>query len=278
MIIEIGVEHCIKSNCEGTLQDHIFMIIEIGVEHFIKSKCEGTLQDYKAQALILQSCTDDYMVRISHYTSAYDMWNHLIKLFVGRTNDKLMALNEEVRLFKMKANEKPSSYVLRARKIANTLRSLGRPHDDMSTCMMVLHGSHEYNDIKQIQLSLCDTDPDVDRVQHTLDLAHMNIEANKQEQKRGRDDKQKGRPSNSPGQGKAHTTPSSHTVQTDVVTKQPTDVQGCRPAIQQVGRPTIIRHNCGEAGHIEKCLPWSLIYHKPCRIVEYIKCTLCMAY
>jgi len=38
---------------------------------------------------------------------------------------KLMSLNEEARLFKMKPGEKPSVYVMRARKISQCLKSLG---------------------------------------------------------------------------------------------------------------------------------------------------------
>lgn len=64
----------------------------------------------------------------------------------------------EVRLFKMKPNEKPAINVLKPGKIANTLRSLGMLHDDLSTCMMILHGlTFEYDNVKHIQLinSVC---------------------------------------------------------------------------------------------------------------------------
>jgi gag-polypeptide of LTR copia-type len=66
---------------------------------------------------------------------------------------KLMSLNEEARLFRMKPGEKPSVYVMRARKIANTLNSLGRDPDDLATCMMILNGlTPEYDELKQISL------------------------------------------------------------------------------------------------------------------------------
>jgi hypothetical protein len=74
------------------------VLIEMGVEYCIHQRCEGTYDDLKAQTLILQSCTEEYQVQISHLSNAFDMWGHLISLFTGMTNGKLMSLNEEAKI------------------------------------------------------------------------------------------------------------------------------------------------------------------------------------
>lgn len=232
------------------------IIIEIGVEHCIRRDMTNTFEDYKAQALILQSCTDEYLVQISDLTSAFAMWNHLISLFTGRTNGKLMSLNEEIRLFKMKHGEKPSAYVLRARRITNTIRSLGRQYDDLSVCMMILNGlTPEYEQTKQIQQNLCYHDPDVSRLQHTLELVYMSLDFSKQNDKHNREDKSRGKlPYTFHNAGKSNQH-SSHHVQTPGGTNVNTGTQGPKTAFQQVGRPTIICHHCGEPGHIKPNCP-----------------------
>jgi hypothetical protein len=46
------------------------------------------------------------------------MWGHLISLFTGMTNGKLMSLNEEARsVQEWKNGREPSAYVMRARKV-----------------------------------------------------------------------------------------------------------------------------------------------------------------
>jgi len=57
------------------------VLIEMEVDHCLKQDFEGTLEDFRAQSSILQSCTDEYLVQISHLTSAYSMWQYLIDLF-----------------------------------------------------------------------------------------------------------------------------------------------------------------------------------------------------
>ena len=228
------------------------LLIEMGVEFCIKQDCEGTYEDYRAQTLILQTCTEEYQVKISHLLSAHAMWTHLIGLFTGMTNGKLMSLNEEARLFKMKANEKPSIYVMRARKIANCLRSLGRQHDDLATCMMILNGlTSEYNDLKQIQHEMCYYDPDVSRLLYALELSYMKRNTDKG----NANDRTKGASSQTPFTGNRPQNPSSLNVETGIRTNNQSATQGGRPAIQQVGRPTVICHNCGEAGHIRRNCP-----------------------
>jgi hypothetical protein len=230
------------------------VLIEMGVEHCIRQDCEGTYDDYKAQTLILQSCTDEYQVQISDLTSAYTMWEHLISLFNGMTNGKLMSLNEEARLFKMKPGEKPSAYVMRARKIANCLRSLGRQHDELATCMMILNGlTQDYNELRQIQHSMCYYDPNVSRLLHTLELRFMQLDSGHQQGREGRGG-QGGRTNQAPYPSNRPQNPSSLNVETNI-NKQPAGAQGGRPAVQQLGRPTIICHNCGEAGHIRRNCP-----------------------
>ena len=54
--------------------------IEMCAEYCIKSDYEGTYKDYRAQTLILQSCTEEYQVQISHLIS------HLCVLYVEPSN------------------------------------------------------------------------------------------------------------------------------------------------------------------------------------------------
>jgi hypothetical protein len=106
------------------------MLIEMGVEYCILADMRGQLDDYKAQSIITQSCSEEYQIQISDHLSAYSMWEYLMALFVTKANGKLISLQEESRTFKMQLNEKPSAYVLRARKKANTIKSLGHEFSD----------------------------------------------------------------------------------------------------------------------------------------------------
>ena len=108
------------------------MLIEVGVSHCIHYDLEGHLDDFKAQSLIVQSCFEEHLIQISDQMSAFGMWQYLMSLFTSKSKGKLMSLHEEARMFKMSNGEKPSSYILRARKIATTIRSLGDEFTELS--------------------------------------------------------------------------------------------------------------------------------------------------
>jgi hypothetical protein len=150
------------------------ILIEMGVDRCIQYNMQGYLDDYKAQTIIMQSCTEEYQVQISDHLSAHSMWEYLMSLFITKANGKLISLQEESRMFKMHANEKPSMYILRGRKIANTMKSLGHEFSDLALCNMILNGlSAEYDIHKKVQQSIIISNPDVNLLQHTLELAYM---------------------------------------------------------------------------------------------------------
>jgi hypothetical protein len=122
--------------------------------------------------------------------------------------------------------------------------------------MMILNGlTPEYEQTKQIQQNLCYHDPDVSRLQHTLELVYMSLDFSKQNDKHNREDKSRGKlPYTFHNAGKSNQH-SSHHVQTPGGTNVNTGTQGPKTAFQQVGRPTIICHHCGEPGHIKPNCP-----------------------
>jgi hypothetical protein len=156
------------------------MLMEMGVERCIQVDCEGMIEDYKAQSLILQSCTEEYLVQISDKNCAFDMWDYLMGLFTRRSKGKIMALHEEMRHFRMFEKEKPSSFVLRARRIVNTLRSLGEEVTELTLCNLILNGlPEEYEVDVKVQQAICFTQADVSQLQHTLELSWMKMYENK---------------------------------------------------------------------------------------------------
>jgi hypothetical protein len=103
---------------------HVYtMLMEMGVAYCVHDDCEGSLDDFKAQTLITQSCTEEYLVQISDQYSAYVMWHTLLDVFRVRAQGKLISLHNEARTLTMFPGEKPSAYILRGRKIANTIRN-----------------------------------------------------------------------------------------------------------------------------------------------------------
>jgi hypothetical protein len=206
------------------------MLIEMGVEHCIIYDQQGNLDDYKAQTIIMQSCNEEYQIQISDHLSAYSMWEYLMALFVTKANGKLISLQEESRMFKMHVNEKPSAYVLRARKIANTIKSLGHEFSDLSLCSMILNGlPPEYDIHKQVQQSIIVSNPDVNMLQHSLELAYMQNTA-KKITLMPKPSYQ--RPPHVPGHGKNNTNaPSTHNV--DTVTEHGGGGQSGKSAFQQ---------------------------------------------
>ena len=227
------------------------MLIEMGVEYCILHDMRGNLDDYKAQSIITQSCTEEYQIQISDHLSAYSMWDYLMALFVTKANGKIISLQEESRNFKMYIREKPSSYVLRARKIANTIKSLGHEFSDLSLCTMLLNGlPEEYNIHKQVQQSIIVSNPDVNMLQHSLELAYMQIQTpppknNTFNQKP------------SPGKGynpkyKTPNSPNSNAVEKGV--NHGGGGQSGKTAFQQIGRPLPFCRYCKQDGHsIETC-------------------------
>jgi hypothetical protein len=227
------------------------MLIEMGVEHCIIYDQQGNLDDYKAQTIIMQSCNEEYQIQISDHLSAYSMWEYLMALFVTKANGKLISLQEESRMFKMHVNEKPSAHVLRARKIANTIKSLGHEFSDLSLCSMILNGlPPEYDIHKQVQQSIIVSNPDVNMLQHSLELAYMQNTA-KKTTLMPKPSYQ--RPPHVPGHGKNNTNaPSTHNV--DTVTKHGGGGQSGKTAFQQKGRPQPFCRYCKQDGHaIEAC-------------------------
>jgi hypothetical protein len=146
------------------------MLWEMGVNYCVHDAYEGTYDDLKAQTIITQACTDHYSVQITHLKCAFHMWNTLLQTFNLKAAAKLMSLHIESRLFTMKSGEKPSDYVLRARRISNSLRSLGDAMSEINLCSMMLEGlTHEYEVDKRLQLSVCNHNPDVHQLQHVLE-------------------------------------------------------------------------------------------------------------
>ena len=232
------------------------MLIEMGVEYCILQDMRGHLDDYKAQSIITQSCSEEYQVQISDHFSAFTMWEYLMSLFVTKANGKLISLQEESRTFRMHTNEKPSAYVLRARRIANTIKSLGHEFSDLSLCNMLLNGLPEEYDIhKQVQQSIIVSNPDVNLLQHSLELAYMQIVS-----KRTSNTPAKSSTSyqkNPPNQGynpkfRVPNTTASNNVEKG--TKQGGGGQSVKTAVQQIGRPLPFCRYCKQEGHsIETC-------------------------
>jgi hypothetical protein len=77
------------------------MLIEMGVAYCVHDDCEGTLDDFKAQTLITQACTEEYLVQISDLYSAHEMWNVLLDVFRTRAQGKLLSLHHEARMLTM---------------------------------------------------------------------------------------------------------------------------------------------------------------------------------
>jgi len=115
--------------------------------------------------------------------------------------------------------------------------------------MMILNGlTPEYHQLKQIQHNMCYYDPSVPRLLHSLNLEFMKIEAEKQESK--------GRSGQGPStNNRSQPSPSSLIVETGPRANLQPAAQGARQAVQQVGRPTVICHNCKEPGHLKKNCP-----------------------
>jgi hypothetical protein len=62
----------------------------------------------------------------------------------------------------MKSGENPSDYVLRARRISNSLRSLGDQMSEIHLRSMILEGlTEDYEVDKRLHLSVCNHNPDV---------------------------------------------------------------------------------------------------------------------
>jgi hypothetical protein len=108
------------------------------------------------------------------------MWNTLLQTINLKAAAKLMSLHKESRLFSMKCGEKPSDNVLRARRISNSLRSLGEQMSEINLCSMIIEGlTEDYEVDERLQLSVCNHNPDVHQLQHVLELTYMNLEARK---------------------------------------------------------------------------------------------------
>jgi hypothetical protein len=231
---------------------------ETGVNYCVHDDYEGTYDDYKAQTIIVQSCTEEYSVQISDLKSACAMWNTLMQVLTERANGRIMSLHHEVKMFKMRVGEKPSAYVLRARKIANTMRSLGGNFDDISLCSMILSGlTEEYEYDRRQQRSACYRDPDVYQLQHVLELSYLEMQSRKTQYpntpKPFRNQGGGSQPTNKGNQGVPGASGSNHA-------EVPKDSKGGgagagRPAFQQTGRPVIICHHCNEVGHIRPMCP-----------------------
>jgi hypothetical protein len=100
------------------------MLWEMGVNYCVHDVHEDSYDDFKAQTLIVQACTEEYAVQITDLKCSHYMWNKLLQVFNARASARLMSLHKESRSFKMKPGEKPSEYVLRARRISNNMRSV----------------------------------------------------------------------------------------------------------------------------------------------------------
>jgi hypothetical protein len=160
---------------------HVYtMLIEMGVAYCVHDDCEGTLDDFKAQTLITQACTEEYLVQISDLYSAHEMWNVLLDVFKTRAQGKLLSLHHEARMLTMHPGEKPSAYILRGRKIANTIKSLGENYSDLTLCAMLLAGlTDEYEADRQYQTSVCYDKADIHKLQHVLELTYSKLQRKK---------------------------------------------------------------------------------------------------
>ena len=151
----------------------------------------------------------------------------------------------------MSSNEKPSAYVLRARRIANTMKSLGHEFSDLSLCNMILYGlPEEYEIHKHVQQSIIVSNPDVNLLQHALELAHMQIVSKKTPIQPAKTNTFYQKPPQGHGYHKERTpnAPSSNNVE------KGGGGQSGKPAFQQVGRPLPFCRYCKQDGHnIEAC-------------------------
>jgi hypothetical protein len=187
--------------------------------------------------------------------SAFGMWQYLMSLFTSKSKGKLMSLHEEARMFKMSNGEKPSSYILRARKIATTIRSLGDEFTELSLCSMILSGlSEDYSDDKKVQRCFCYTNPDVSQLQHALELTYLKLQDAKSNTPKTYNN-HRGQQSNPNRVTRTGGAPAAHNAEMLSDTKGVNEAQAGRPAFQQVGRTVVVCHHCNQPGHIIKNCP-----------------------
>jgi hypothetical protein len=227
------------------------MLIEMGVEYCILHNMRGHLDDYKAQSIITQSCSEEYQIQISDLSSAHAMWEYLMSLFVTKANGKLISLQEESRTFKMHTNEKPSAYVLRARRIANTIKSLGHEFSDLSLCNMLLNGlPEEYEIHKQVQQTIIVSNPDVNLLQHSLELAYMQVVSKRSSNAPAKPTTYFQKPP--PSAGYKSKLPTANNAAKG--TNPGGGGQSSKAAFQQIGRPLPFCRYCKQEGHsIDVC-------------------------
>ena len=187
-------------------------------------------------------------------------------MFTVRASGRLMTLYQEARTLAMRPGEKPSLYVLRARKIANNIRSLGHSFDDLSVCNMILNGlTAEYEQDVQLQEALCMQDPDLSTLQHGLELAYIKKVSKGEIQSKPAKTEGQTNAGKTKNERLGKSTPSgSRRISTGVatyaaeVTVAGTDqsvVKGLKEPVQSTGRGVLNCYHCGKPGHIRVQCP-----------------------
>jgi Reverse transcriptase (RNA-dependent DNA polymerase)/gag-polypeptide of LTR copia-type/GAG-pre-integrase domain len=249
----------LKLNDENWVQWADYMhgvLITLEINHCIESPAHaGTLDDYQAKNVILQGCSDKYVVQIVHLPSAYDMWGELMSVFQIHARGKVIGFYQELSSLRMKQGEHPSDYVFRARKIVSTLRQLGEPVTDLGVCTHLLAGlTTEYQQHRLVQEALIQHDDNITKLEVTLCRAHTNIALNR----RAPSDKPREVPTTfRPRNVSANvvsTPPGSRGVSPSPASRNgPTTV----PAVQNRNRglENVTCFYCGEKGHFMKYCP-----------------------